>query len=35
MAKVRETLAVNKQISHRLHMVTFNLKKLNEEVEEQ
>jgi hypothetical protein len=30
VAKVRETLAVNKQISCRFHMERFNLKKLNE-----
>jgi hypothetical protein len=29
VAKVRETLAVNKQGSHRFHMERFNLKKLN------
>jgi hypothetical protein len=29
VAKVRERLAVNKQISHRFHMERFNLKKLN------
>jgi hypothetical protein len=28
--KVRERLAVNKQILHRLHVERFNLKKLNE-----
>jgi hypothetical protein len=30
VAKVRERLAVSKQTMHRLHMVSFNLKKLNE-----
>jgi hypothetical protein len=30
VAKVRERLAVNKQRSHRLHTVRFNLKKLNQ-----
>jgi hypothetical protein len=30
VAKVRERLAVNKQRSHRFHMVRFNLKKLHE-----
>jgi hypothetical protein len=30
VAKVRERLAINKQISHRFHMERFNLKKLNE-----
>jgi hypothetical protein len=30
VAKVRERLAVNKQGSHRFHMESFNLKKLNE-----
>jgi hypothetical protein len=30
VAKVRERLAVNKQRSHRYHMESFNLKKLNE-----
>jgi hypothetical protein len=30
LAKVRERLAVNKQMSHRIHMERFNLKKLNE-----
>jgi hypothetical protein len=30
VAKVRERLAVNKQISRRFHMERFNLKKLNE-----
>jgi hypothetical protein len=30
VAKVRERLAVNKQRSHRFHMESFNLKKLNE-----
>jgi hypothetical protein len=29
LAKVRETLAVNKQRSHTFHMGMFNLKKLN------
>jgi hypothetical protein len=28
--KLEERLAVNKQRSHRFHMETFNLKKLNE-----
>jgi hypothetical protein len=30
VAKVRETLAVSKQTTHRFHMERFNLKKLNE-----
>jgi hypothetical protein len=30
MAKVRESLAVNKLISHRFNMKRFSLKKLNE-----
>jgi hypothetical protein len=30
VAKVRDTLAVNKQKSYRFHMGKFNLKKLNE-----
>jgi hypothetical protein len=30
VTKVREGLAMNKQTSHRFHMETFNLKKLNE-----
>jgi hypothetical protein len=30
VAKVRERLAVNKQISHILHTQRFNLKKLND-----
>jgi hypothetical protein len=30
VAKVRERLAVNKQISQRFHMGRFNLEKLNE-----
>jgi hypothetical protein len=30
VAKVRERLAVSKQIMHRVHMEKFNLKKLNE-----
>jgi hypothetical protein len=30
VAKVRERLAVNKQISQRFHMERFSLKKLNE-----
>jgi hypothetical protein len=30
VAKVRETLTVNKQRSQRFHMERFNLKKLNE-----
>jgi hypothetical protein len=29
LAKVKERLAVNKQISHRFHMKRFNLKNLN------
>jgi hypothetical protein len=29
VTKVRERLAVNKQRSHRFHLVRFNLKKLN------
>jgi hypothetical protein len=29
VAKVRERLAVRKQIMHRVHMERFNLKKLN------
>jgi hypothetical protein len=29
-AKVRERLAVSKQITHRVHMERFNLKKLSE-----
>jgi hypothetical protein len=29
VAKVRETLAVSKQIMHTVHMGRFNLKKLN------
>jgi hypothetical protein len=29
VAKVRERLAVNNQRSHRFHMESFNLKKLN------
>jgi hypothetical protein len=32
VAKVRERLAVNKLRSHRFHMDSFNLKKLNEVV---
>ncbi|PNF42632.1 hypothetical protein B7P43_G01277 [Cryptotermes secundus] len=31
LAKVRETLAVSKQTTHRVHTERFNLKKLNEE----
>jgi hypothetical protein len=30
VARVRETVAVNKQRSHRFHMERFNLKNLNE-----
>jgi hypothetical protein len=30
VAKIRERLAVNKQISHRFHIEIFNLKKLKE-----
>jgi hypothetical protein len=30
VAEVRETLAVSKQTTHRVHMKRFNLKKLNE-----
>jgi hypothetical protein len=30
VAKVRERLAVTKQMTHRFHMERFNLKKLNE-----
>jgi hypothetical protein len=30
VAKVRERLAVSKQIIHRVHMERFSLKKLNE-----
>jgi hypothetical protein len=30
VAKLRERLAVNKQISHRFHMMMFNLKELKE-----
>jgi hypothetical protein len=30
VAKIRERIAVNKQGSHKFHMETFNLKKLNE-----
>jgi hypothetical protein len=30
VAKVRETLVVNKQRSQRFHMEEFNLEKLNE-----
>jgi hypothetical protein len=30
VARVRETLAVNKQRSHRFHTERFSLKKLNE-----
>jgi hypothetical protein len=30
VAKVRETLVVNKQRSHRIHMERLNLKELNE-----
>jgi hypothetical protein len=30
VAKVRERLTMNKQISHRFHTEMFNLKKLNE-----
>jgi hypothetical protein len=29
-AKIRERLAVNKQLSHKFHVERFNLKKLNE-----
>jgi hypothetical protein len=29
MAKIRERIGVNKQVSHTLHMERFNLKKLN------
>jgi hypothetical protein len=32
--RVRKRLSVSKETTHRFHMVTFNLKKLNE-VEEQ
>jgi hypothetical protein len=30
VAKIRERLAVNKQVSHTFHTDRFNLKKLNE-----
>jgi hypothetical protein len=30
VAKIRETLAMNKQILHRFHMERLNLKRLNE-----
>jgi hypothetical protein len=30
MAKVRDTLPMSKQTTHRIHMKRFNLKKLNE-----
>jgi hypothetical protein len=30
VASVRERLAVNKQVTYRIHMERFNLKKLNE-----
>jgi hypothetical protein len=30
VAKLKERLAVNKQLPHRFHMEMFNLKKLNE-----
>jgi hypothetical protein len=30
VAKVRERLAVSKQVIHRVHMERFNFKKLNE-----
>jgi hypothetical protein len=30
VATLRERLAANKQVSHRLHMEKFNLKKLHE-----
>jgi hypothetical protein len=36
VVKVRERLAVSKQITHRVHMERFNLKKLKEvEIKEQ
>jgi hypothetical protein len=36
LAKVRDSLAVSKQTTHRVHLERFNLKKLNEvEVKEQ
>jgi hypothetical protein len=30
LAKVRERLAVSKEIAHRIHMERFDLKKINE-----